>query len=54
MPLIPGLGRQRQVDLCEFEVSLVCRVSARIGSKARQRNPVWLGGGSGFQFQEIL
>ncbi|CAO2587489.1 hypothetical protein LEMLEM_LOCUS4506 [Lemmus lemmus] len=23
MPLIPALGRQRQVDLCEFEASLV-------------------------------
>ena len=29
MPLIPALGRQRQVDLCEFEVNLVCRVSSR-------------------------
>ena len=28
-PLIPGLGRQRQVDLCEFKVSLVYRVSSR-------------------------
>jgi len=27
MPLIPALGRQRQVDLCEFEVSLVYKVS---------------------------
>ena len=24
-PLIPALGRQRQVDHCEFEASLVCR-----------------------------
>ena len=39
-PLIPALGRQRQVDLCEFEASLVSRASARIGSKATQRNPV--------------
>ena len=23
MPLIPALGRQKQVDLCEFEASLV-------------------------------
>jgi hypothetical protein len=22
-PLIPAMGKQRQVDLCEFEVSLV-------------------------------
>ena len=30
MPLIPALGRQRQVDLCEFKISLVYRVSSRI------------------------
>ena len=24
-PLIPPLGRQRQLDLCEFEASLVCK-----------------------------
>ena len=29
MPLIPALGRQRQVDLCESENSLVYRVSSR-------------------------
>ena len=29
MPLILAFGRQRQVDLCEFEASLVYRVSAR-------------------------
>jgi hypothetical protein len=29
-PLIPALGRQRQSDLCEFEASLVYRVSSRI------------------------
>ncbi|EGW10060.1 hypothetical protein I79_022579 [Cricetulus griseus] len=40
MPLIPALGRQRQADFCEFEASLVSRASARIGSKATQRNPV--------------
>ena len=38
MPLIPAL-RQRQVDLCEFEASLVYRVSSRT-TKAIQRNPV--------------
>ncbi|EGV97840.1 hypothetical protein I79_014050 [Cricetulus griseus] len=38
-PLIPALRRQRQADLCEFKASLVSRVSARIGSKATQRNP---------------
>ena len=29
MPLILALGRQRQVDLCEFKASLVYRVSSR-------------------------
>ena len=29
MPLILALKRQRQVDLCEFEASLVCIVSSR-------------------------
>ena len=29
MPLIPALGRQRQMDLCEFEDSLVYRASFR-------------------------
>ena len=28
-PLIPTLRRQRQADLCEFEASLVYRVSSR-------------------------
>jgi hypothetical protein len=27
--LIPALGRQRQVDLCEFEVSLIYKVNSR-------------------------
>ena len=40
MPLNPALERQRQVDLGEFKVSLVYRVSSRIGSKATQRNSV--------------
>ena len=42
--MIPALGRQRQVDLCEFKVSLVYKVSSRT-AKAIQRNPVlylWL------------
>ena len=38
-PLIPALGWQRQVDLCELEASLVCRESS-ITAKATQRNPV--------------
>ena len=40
MPLILALGMQRQVDLCEFKASLVYRASARIVSKAAQRNLV--------------
>ena len=40
MPLIPAPGRQRQVDLCEFEVSLIYKASSRTGSKTTQRNPV--------------
>ena len=37
MPLIPALGRQRQVGICEFKVSLVYRVSSRTGSKATEK-----------------
>jgi hypothetical protein len=40
MPLIPVLRRQRQVDLCELEASLVYRVSFRIGSAVIERNLV--------------
>jgi hypothetical protein len=29
MPLIPALGQQMEVDLCEFEASLVYIVSFR-------------------------
>jgi hypothetical protein len=29
MPLVPASERQRQVDLCEFKVSLVYRSSSR-------------------------
>ena len=39
--MILTLGRQRQVDLCEFEDSLVYRGSSRI-AKSTQRNPVSL------------
>ena len=35
--LIPVLGRQRQVDVCEFEVSLFCRVSFRTARAITQR-----------------
>ena len=38
--LISSLKKQRQTDLCEFEASLVYRVSSRTGSKATQRNLV--------------
>ena len=38
--LIPTLGRQKQVDHCEFEVNLVYTASSRTGTKATQRNPV--------------
>ena len=37
--LILVLGRQRQVDLCEFKASLVYRVSSKT-VRATQRNPV--------------
>jgi hypothetical protein len=39
-PLIPALGRLKQVDLCEFKVSLVYRASSR-PARAIQRNLVW-------------
>ena len=38
-PLIPTLGRQRQVDFCEFEASMVYIVSSR-PARATQRDPV--------------
>jgi hypothetical protein len=34
--LIPALGRQRQIDLCEFKNSLVYRVSSKT-ARARKR-----------------
>jgi len=37
MPLIPVLQKQRQVDLCEFETSLVYIKSSRT-ARARERN----------------
>ena len=39
-PLIPALGRQRQVDLCECEASLVYRTSSKTARAVTQRNPV--------------
>ena len=38
-PLTPALGRQRQVNLGEFEASLVYKVSSRL-LKGTRRNPV--------------
>jgi len=36
MPLVPALGRQRQVDFCgEFKASLVYRVSSGIAKAAQ-------------------
>ena len=37
-PLIPALGRQRHVDLCEFEASLVYKASSRKARTVTQRN----------------
>ena len=37
-PLIPALRRQRQVDVYEFEASLVYRSSSRT-ARATQKNP---------------
>lgn len=39
MPFIPAPRRQRQMDLYEFEASVVYRVNSRT-AKATQRNPV--------------
>ena len=38
--MIPALGRQRQVDLCEFKDSLTYKVSSRIARVVTQRNAV--------------
>ena len=38
-PLIPALEGQRQVDLCEFEASLVFIVSSRTTRGVTQGNP---------------
>ena len=37
MPLIPAFKRQRQVDLCEFEASLVYIATKQSGPIATQR-----------------
>ncbi|EGW15228.1 hypothetical protein I79_024235 [Cricetulus griseus] len=41
MPVILALGRQRQVNLCEFEASMVNRASSSTAKTVTQRNPVW-------------
>ena len=38
--MIPTLGRQRQMDLCEFRASLVCKVSSRTSRSITQRKPL--------------
>ena len=40
MPLILALGRQRQVDLCEFEANLVYKERSRTVEVVTKRNPV--------------
>lgn len=42
MPLIPELGWERDVDLCEFEDNVVYRGNFRTGFKDTQKNPVSL------------
>jgi hypothetical protein len=39
MPLIPALGRPKQAN-CEFEASLIYKVSSRTAKTVTQRNPV--------------
>jgi hypothetical protein len=39
MPLIPAPRRQRQVDPCEFEASLVYRVSSRTATAVKTEKP---------------
>ena len=40
MPLILALGRQRQENLCEFESSLVYKLSSRTARAVTPRSPV--------------
>ena len=37
MPLIPEFRRQRQVDLCEFEASLVYKASSRTAKAVSEK-----------------
>lgn len=36
MPLIPALGRQMQVNLCESEGSLIFTVTSRVTQKEKE------------------
>jgi hypothetical protein len=47
---MPALGKQRHVDLCEFEASMVCRVSSRTG-RAKQGNTISGGRGGGARYK---
>lgn len=38
--LISALGRHRQADICEFEISLVNKASSRIARTVTQKNSV--------------
>lgn len=40
IPFISALGMQREVDLCEFAVSLIYKVSSRATRTVTQRNQV--------------
>lgn len=40
MSLIPAVERKRQLDLCEYETSLVYRVSSRPARAVAQRRPI--------------
>jgi hypothetical protein len=39
MPVVPALWRQRQVDLCELEASLVYQSTFRTAGAVTQRKP---------------
>lgn len=44
MPVIPVLGEARQIDLCEFQASLVYKIKSRT-TKATETLSLWQGGG---------
>jgi hypothetical protein len=47
VPLIPALGRQRKVDLCEFEASLDYKASSRLHRETASKNQKGKGGREG-------